>query len=216
MTHRRTAFGLMAMVLIVASAPSVAANHSLPNPRIFWDINNNGVPGSDDSFRTYQRVGTNWTQEKITRTLTAASDWLNTSDWNPSIGTSSGLVATTRVDGFNPCRSWQAGEVAINCLTVQNRVTYFRIMTSHVSINLAKTWYYGNGVQPAGSYDYWGVMTHELGHGANLRDLYGADCGGPGPDTVHSMCGSTTEAASRFLRTTTSDDRSGANAIYAP
>ncbi len=217
-TSRSRRMWLAVVMALTAAAPVLPARatHSLTNPRWFWDANSNGIADSSDSFRTYQRVGTSWTQDKITRVLTAAADWTTTSDWNPSIGTSAGLVATVRVDGFNPCGSWAPSTVAINCLTIQNMTTYMRIKASHVSINLSHSWYYGNGTQPAGSYDYWGLMTHEIGHGARLRDLYGSDCGGPGPDTIHSMCGATTEAASRFLRTTTSDDRASANAMYAP
>ncbi len=195
----------------------VAASHSLTTPRIFWDINNNGIGGIDDSSRAYQRVSSNWDQTKIDRVVAAAAAWQNTTDWNPSIGSSSGLVATVRVDGSLPgygaCGYDWAGAVAGNCVLRSNRTTYFDIYESHVGINLAYSWNY-TANQPVGSQqDFQGAITHELGHGILLRDLGSTECGSP----VATMCGASSQSQNAYLlRTLTTDDQSGANAMYQP
>lgn len=210
-------FMMMSMVLSSLMAPAAVMANSVPSPRQFWDINNDGTAGIDDASRAYQRVGGSWDSVKITSVTTAAATWRNGTDWNPTVGTSSGLVATLRVDGSMPgygaCGYNWSGAVAGNCVLASNRGTYYDIYESQIGINLAYSWNYGSMVPVGSQQDFRGVMTHELGHGVLLRDLESFECGSP----VATMCGYTSMAQNGYLmRTLESDDVTSANSVYQP
>ena len=46
-------------------ATPVQANHSLWNPREWWDLDQDKIPDPADTRIGYQRVGALWTVEKI-------------------------------------------------------------------------------------------------------------------------------------------------------
>ncbi len=203
---------LSGLYLALAPATAIAAR-SNPTPPWFWDNNDNGTADVGDSFRAYQRISTGWTTDKTNRVTEATSTWSNATDWNPSIGTSS--VATVRVDGAFPCTgSWPSSAYAVNCVFATYRTTHYDIYGSRIGINLSWSWYYGTAADPPGGQVHFkGIMTHELGHGAYLIDLY--PCGLT-QTYFETMCGTFPTTVSGWLTSLVADDITSANAIYLP
>lgn len=209
------------MIGVFVGMPThVAASHSLPSTLEWWDLDNDGIhaePGEGN--RPYQRVGTSWTTAKIDRVTEAASAWRTATSWNPTITTST-QVATMRVDGVAPCGSFQPNDVGLTCLAWTLKQDhfgeyYFDIYDTDIGINLVgNTFHDGSGPPPASKFDLRGVITHELGHGISLDDLYGSDCG-PNPTDPYTMCGSGGPGVTTYnQRSLTSDDINAANFVY--
>jgi hypothetical protein len=77
--------------------------------------------------------------------------------------------------------------------------------------NTGYTWYTGTGTPPAGQFDLWSVVTHELGHGSGLYDhsTSGSCSGTAGPTMCPSIASSSTH-----WRTLETEDQDRLNSIY--
>lgn len=219
MTMVRAVIAGILLGLMLASP--VQANHSLWNPRQWWDLDQDKIPDPEDSRIGYQRVGALWTVEKINDIGWVFGEWRGRSRWNPFSATDQGGVAraTYRVDGVHPCgKPWPqqaAGEV---CVTKDPRfeagqLAFYDIRDVDTGINLAIPWNYGNDVPADNQADFRSNGVHEVGHGLSLKDLVFQvdDCLTP----VVSMCtalGTGMPAGTR--KTLEADDISAANVVY--
>lgn len=167
--------------------------------------------------------------------LQAAGVVWNATDWNP---TSSRTVydntCWTRTDcrgvwisGYDPANQFvydpDVTILAYNRYVVTRRTLpntgqpYDDISDWDVAFNTTAPGhptftYSASGSSDPNIYDFQGTLTHELGHGIFLEDLYGADCYSGA--TIHTMCGDVNGVESTQQRSLTSDDVAGANYTY--
>lgn len=210
-------FGL-SVALILAGSPA-RATHSVPSPLWWWDNDNDGIRDVQEGARSFQKVGSSWTLAKENRAYEAAWAWRGSTTWAPSV-TSGTQVATIRVDGVPPCGSWEPEDLALTCVRYSLKSDrfgepYYDIYDADIGFKLdGISWNYGSGQPMGNQHDFRGVLTHELGHGVLLRDLYGSECG-PAPTDPHTMCGAVGPGITTYnQRSLTSDDIAAANFVY--
>lgn len=214
-------------LLLALSAPAPAvAGHSVPNPKIWWDVDDDGIVDLTDGDRWILRVGLQWNASKETSADLAADAWRDNSDFDPSFTTSTFSVATIRVDGQFPnsaCGSgFSDGDVMVTCTRFDIEATFWDIFDSDIGVDLTPgvggglVWEWANVAPGPGEISFRGVATHEIGHVLLLNDLYGGtDCDA----TPTTMCGAANAgvdvgALTWELRTLASDDISSANSVY--
>lgn len=155
--------------------------------------------------------------EKIGDLDAVTAQWRNNTQWDPTNANGGPGLASIRVDGVRPCGAWAADEIAISCKVWIVRfdgtnIDFYDIEDVDVGIHLTLTWNYGADVPAAGSMDFRGIATHEIGHGIRLVDLH--SCAAP----PFTMCGDVPvpgQGDYTFqLRSIESDDISGANLVY--
>lgn len=205
------------VALSVILAGSANANHSVPNPRHFYDEDNDGIAEASDSDPAFQKLGNGWDIPKEQRYKESLDAWRLNTDFNPTLAVAA--VNGLYVDGRNPVNcttmTWaQLGNPAgVTCQNEDFIVNHFDIIQSWVYLNTGiGVWWTGVSNAPAGQVDLRGVMTHELGHTVLLLDLYGGGNCPPGP----TMCGSVTVDQTSALRSLASDDIGAANLVYLP
>jgi hypothetical protein len=113
-------------------------------------------------------------------------------------------VFFVRIEQFNGA----SNELARTCLFAPNGV----MLGAHVLIDADQGWYTGTGVPPAGRYDLWSVLAHELGH-AYGRPRHESAC--PAKTDLHypTMCVSYTATDTKW-RDTEPIDRAPMTAMY--
>jgi hypothetical protein len=192
----------------------VLANHTVPAPRYWWDLDDDRVVDPGDSDIGFLPAGGNWTLEKHNDVGAATGTWRNPTHWDPFDANGGGVGrATVRVDGAHPCGVFHDVDLAVTCRVATARkdgtiIDFYDISDIDIGINLAQPWNYGADM-PANVYDFRGALTHELGHGARLIDT--AACLNP----IVTMCGSVTMAQTFQLRTIENDDFVSANTVYS-
>jgi len=198
----------------------------VPSPRWWWDLNNNGVIDESDSNIGYSAAGGSWTAEKHNDVWTAATQWRSNTRWDPFDASGGGTAqASVRVDGGlpGPCLSkWTSIAVGATCNLAtpvyhDGLLDYYDLYDSDVAINLTNYPIWNFGGDDAGYYypDFRGVLTHEIGHGARLKDVYPPNCGNP----TYTMCGDKNGVdgigpATQVLRSLTTHDINAANVVY--
>lgn len=235
LARRRAAgrgFGFLLAVIALAWPGGAFANHSLPAAQglipIWWDKDDDQVVDATDGDIGYCSTGTGWTQTAKDRLSEATAAWRNSSDWDPTIGSSQcghyvhkdGSVPNPPGDTWAEMDPPNPLAVTQTTCTVRNPGT----PQAFCDIGDVNVWVNWNnhdfslsqnctGIQCSTLFSLRGVLTHEIGHGIFLLDLYGtADCD-TGSQT-HTMCGAVSEAQSWFQDDLTSDDISSANAVY--
>ena len=240
----RAAFG--AVVLSLGLLSPVFGALSIRAEPWYWDKDQDWIAEiNNDSIIAYSRGGGNWDQQKIARATEALASWSSSTDWNPwlsSNATNQKIYAdATQPLANNDCNAltdeWEDADMvdvaAINCidkqLLVQNGSTHhYRITDSDIYFNTLTAgntygFQFDYGTTTTSSRpSYRGVLTHEVGHGASLRDLgtdYGVTC--KTGTAVETMCGDTdsTSQGAAFLATwyqysLENDDITSANLIY--
>ena len=113
--------------------------------------------------------------------------------------------------------------MARTCLTIQIHyfhpdptiIEYLQIIDADTYFNTGTfTYSFSSSGPPAGTVDFQGIATHEMGHWVLLNDLSDADA------CIHNnqrdtMCGDFySEADTFFARTLTADDKTSANTVY--
>lgn len=89
------------MLIAVVAVYPVAAVHSVPPIKSWWDLDDDRIVDDADSNIGYQRLGPLWTVEKITSFSATTATWRGWTNWDPFNSTESGGVhrAEIRVDG---------------------------------------------------------------------------------------------------------------------
>jgi hypothetical protein len=205
---------LVVAAAILAAAPTLTlASHSVPSPRWFWDKDDDGIAESTDSVEYYQTAGTLWTTAKIDRLKAALNTWKNGTDWNPTYSCCS--TNGVYINGSAGCLgSWPAGVLGVTCRVAQNKGSYYRLLETDIYLNtVGFTFSWIVEEPPPNQADAQGVLTHEIGHGIRLIDLYGSSNCPPGP----TMCGDVVSLPYTMnYRSLASDDISAANTVYLP
>lgn len=158
------------------------------SPRMWWDLDNDGnfnEPSEGD--RGFNLLGGGWGSSKAARARDAAHEWLTETSWDisaelPNIVTVSGVYVDR--EGCDPGFS-QGPAVTCTIKTVRSSggSTWWDISDSDIFMAPSAPWYAGTGSTPSGDYDFWGILTHEFGHGGGLVHP-GSACSSPYP----TMC----------------------------
>lgn len=211
---------LLGILVGLISAQPVLGSHLLPNPRWWWDLNDNRLSDATDSIIGFGSAGVNWTQEKHNDVVSAVAAWSSGTDYNPFDATGGGTIrGTIRVDTTEPwCISnYVPGIVGVTCrrgtpISEGGTISFYDITDMDIGINSEDyQWNYGSDDPAGNQWDFRGVLTHELGHTARLVDVYYPNCGNP----IYTMCGEGTLGSfTKQLRTLTSHDVTDVNTLY--
>jgi hypothetical protein len=210
---------LAGILLGLFVANPATANHSLPAPAWWWDLDNDKIADEADSNIGYGRVGALWTQEKIADLTWLLGEWRGRTHWDPFNATDQGGVvrATYRVDGVHPCGgTWTGVDVAVTCISKNSRfeggvLSFYDIFDADTGINLAQSWNYGGDAPNPTQFDFRSNGVHESGHGILLKDIFGDACGNP----VISMCSGLGPGMPGGTRwSLEADDISSADVVY--
>jgi hypothetical protein len=209
-------------VVIGLGAPPVQGTHSIPNPRWFWDANDDWVP--DDGQVLVDAEGSAWTQAKLDRLNAAVDEWSTSTQFDPGRTVSGGH--DYYVDGTQaPCwGAWDAETLQVTCGSQQARyysqdptvVHHYRITTRDTYTNQTFfTWWYGSTHTGANNVaDFQGVVTHELGHWLRLGHVPGAQClSGTAIETMCQYVFDVDDDSWRW-RSLETDDVNAANTVY--
>ena len=216
-----TATALAYLIGFAAAAPSSAlATHSIRTPPRWWDQDNDGVVDASDGNVVFFKAGTGWGPDGQGNDWGARLDealgvWRNGTDYDPVSGSPTVNVIYVNGQVANG-GSFSPGPVAITHTYKINRGTYEDIYDTDISFNTNAFLFWTQpgtpsvGCSSLGCYSGRGVLVHELGHTAGLKDLYDANCP-PGP----TMCGTadTTTDSDRLFSLTT-DDINAADSLY--
>jgi len=202
--------------------PTYATANSIPNPKWFWDLGNNGTPDADVPVSP---AGAGWSSLALSRLQDAIGEWSSNTSFQPYYA-SSGYYhvyrdGTAPDGGFGPC------DVMVTVTWYDFRGTYYDIHRTHTYAQsdadlpgtMARFWYGTSHSGLSTDVDSQGVLTHELGHWVLLNDLgpsYGTDCNyGTG---MYTMCGELRDPGfdddSWRQRSLTTNDIDSANAVY--
>jgi hypothetical protein len=106
--------------------------------------------------------------------------------------------------------------LAATAKQVISRGSYFDMEDTDVFVNINNYPYNVSatctGSQCSTTWSFRGILTHEIGHGIRLIDLYDPDCSSG--SQVYTMCGGVTINESWFLDDLTTDDINSANDVY--
>ncbi|MBI4729702.1 MAG: hypothetical protein HY775_09430 [Acidobacteria bacterium] len=93
-------------------------------------------------------------------------------------------------------------------LTNEDHVIVYYHTDIASSSDMNYKWYIGESGVPAGPWDMWGTLTHELSHWIKLRDLYrGVETQAcPGTVDDSSMCSPMPSGTARYRSPTTGED----------
>lgn len=102
----------LATAVFVVPIATVQANHSLPDPWLwYWDLGNDGTP---DGTPSVDAAGNGWTTAAVDRLTGAISEWAGKTSFDPHY-VSTGNFKVYR-DGTVTCRPLQPGELALTCV----------------------------------------------------------------------------------------------------
>jgi len=225
----RAVVGLSVIFVMVTAPAEMAANHSVPSPRYFWDPNNDGIAGPEPQVTP---AGGYWESLRLARLDAALAEWSTDTQFDPSRASSG--FQNAYVDGrAGPClpngtfNQPQGTVLAVVCR--QQSPVYFgddiiryKLTDLDVYFNMENAdspdWWIGSGgTSDPGRLDFQGVMTHELGHWIRLFDLTDTtSCTRTSLDMM-TMCGvvrSDGRLDTWRYRSLHADDISSANVVY--
>lgn len=199
--------------------PASATPNSVPSPKWFWDLGNNGTP---DPSVPVSPAGSGWSPLALSRLQGAIDEWSTSTAFQPFY-TSSGYYHVYR-DGTAPTGGFGAYDVMVTQVWYDFRSTYYDIYRSHTYAqtdadlpgSMNRFWYGASHSSYTTDVDFQGVLTHEIGHWVLLNDLYGTSCNyGTG---IYTMCGELRDPGfdddSWRQRSLTTNDIDSANAVY--
>ncbi len=208
---------------IVFPQAATASANSVPNPKWFWDLGNNGTP---DANVAVSPDGAGWTSAALGRLEDAIAEWSSKTSFQPYYA-SSGYYHVYRDGTAPPARGFFPDDVMVTSTWADFRGTYWDIYRSHTYAKtdldlpypMNRFWDGSSHSGLSTDVDFQGVLTHELGHWVLLDDLgpsYGTDCNyGAG---MYTMCGELRDPGfdddSWRQRTLTTNDIDSANAVY--
>lgn len=196
--------GLVAALILFP--PQASANHSVPNPKYFWDCNLDGLP--DESCVRITMAGNGWDAARQARFTSAVNEWSGRTDFDPYLG--SGNLRDAFVDRAG-CQAFN-GAYAITCRLTQWTGTFYRMADADVYFNTNGFQWNTAVAADLTKADFQGVAVHELGHFVRLIDLAAANCG---PDLdPYTMCGAADKADTFRIRDLETDDINGTNSVY--
>lgn len=210
---------IMGVLLGLMATQPVLAGHILPDPRWWWDLNDNRLPNAADSIIGFGASGVNWTAEKHNDVVSATANWSTVTDFNPfdASGGVGVIRGSIRVDTTEPwCEdNYVLGIVGVTCqhatpIREGGTISFYDILDVDIGVNTEDyQWNYGADDPSSSQYDFRGILTHELGHTVRLIDT--DQCGMP----QITMCGGGPAGIlSARLRSLEDHDINAANQVY--